>query len=96
MDLSGYNKNTILGQFYDNSNKEVVGKFSDEKPQAIIKEVVAPDLIKCILSSANNWNVLNQTFFPNHMCNDNCRIGHSITAKGVSKFQGQQSIKLLT
>ena len=41
LDLSGYNQNTPLGKFYDSSNRKVPGKFSDEKPQEIIREVIA-------------------------------------------------------
>ena len=41
MDLSGYEKDTVLGKFSDKSNKKVPGKFSDEKPLGIIREVVA-------------------------------------------------------
>ena len=44
MDLSGYEKDTVLGKFSDKSNKKVPGKFSDEKPLEIIREVVANKL----------------------------------------------------
>ena len=41
MDLSGYSENTKLCKLQDINNKKVPGKFSDEKPNEVIKEVVA-------------------------------------------------------
>ena len=41
MDLSGYDFRTPIGQFFSPQNRKVPGKFSDEKPLEIIKEVVS-------------------------------------------------------
>ena len=41
MNLNGYSENANLRKFQDIDNKKVPGKFSDEKPNEIIKEVVA-------------------------------------------------------
>ena len=41
MDLSGYAQGTPLWKFHDSTNKKVPGRFSDERPQEIIQEVIA-------------------------------------------------------
>ena len=41
MDLSGYLMNSPLQKYHNSANKKVPGKFSDEKPEEVIKEVVA-------------------------------------------------------
>ena len=89
MDLSGYDKSTVLGQFHDNSNKKVPGKFSDEKPHAVIKEVVAlkPKMYSIL---CKQLTCVRSDFNPNHTCIDKCRIGHSATAKGISKVAKQK------
>ena len=83
MDLSGYLKNTPLEKYYDPQNKRVPGKFSDEKPTEVIKEVIAlkPKMYsvttkKLTCRKANNSN---------HHCNSQCFYGHSVTAKGITK-----------
>lgn len=73
MDLSGYNEQTVLGQFCDMSNKKVVAKFSDEKPLEIIKE--------CVALKPKMYSILTKQLIPK----DNCSIGHSAIAKGVPK-----------
>ena len=83
MDLSGYVKNTPLEKFQDPKNKKVPGKFSDEKPTEIIKEVVAlkPKMYsvlskKLLCRKANNSR---------HQCNQKCFHAHAVTAKGITK-----------
>ena len=41
MDLSGYSTDSPLQKYHNSQNKKVPGKFSDEKPEEVIKEVVA-------------------------------------------------------
>ena len=71
MDLSGYDHCTVLGKFYDKSNKKIPGKFSDEKPLHIIKEVVA--------LKPKMYSILTQKLHPEGSCSTN----HFATAKGV-------------
>ena len=40
MDLSGYSTDSPLKKYHNSQNKKVPGKFSDEKPEEVIKEVV--------------------------------------------------------
>ncbi|KAL5259617.1 hypothetical protein ACHWQZ_G009911 [Mnemiopsis leidyi] len=89
MDLAGYQDGTSLSRFKDVTNKKVPGKFSDEKPTEVIKEVIAlkPKMYSVstkALTCANSKDV-------NHSCSTVCRDRHSITAKGVSK-SAQKSI----
>ena len=66
------------------------GKFSDEKPYAVIKEVIAlkpkmysilcQDLSECKEKRLDNL----------HSCTEKCHIKHSATAKGVSKISKQK------
>jgi len=82
MDLSGYEKDTCLGKFYDPTNKKIPGKFSDEKPNEIIAEVVAlkpkmysikTKILKCRIKSLD------------HICSADCFVGHTSRAKGITK-----------
>ena len=41
MDLNGYSTDSPLQKYHNSQNKKVPGKFSDEKPEVVIKEVVA-------------------------------------------------------
>ena len=79
MDLSGYHKDTPLGRFLDLSNKKVPGKFSDEKPLEIIKEVIAlkPKMYSMITKKL--------ICLENHECNPECLTGQCATAKGITK-----------
>ena len=79
LDLSGYNENTPLGKFYDSSNRKVPGKFSDEKPQEIIREVIA---LKPKMYSLLTKKLICKE---QHTCNKSCYEGGSITAKGITK-----------
>ena len=76
MDLSGYSENTKLCKFQDINNKKVPGKFSDEKPNEIIKEVVA---LKPKMYSLLTCSLL-----------ENKQESHQ-TAKGITKV-AQRSI----
>ena len=89
MDLSGYEKDTVLGKFSDKSNKKVPGKFSDEKPLEIIKEVVAnkPKMYSIITKKIF---CLTKDKIAHHLCDENCRNGHSATAKGVPRVAKQK------
>ena len=76
IDLSGYSENTKLCKFQDINNKKVPGKFSDEKPNEIIKEVVA---LKPKMYSLLTCSLL-----------ENKQESHQ-TAKGITKV-AQRSI----
>ena len=82
MDLSGYDKNTVLGQFADTSNKKVPGKFSDEKPEEIIREVIA---LKPKMYSVLTQRLTCKERSVGHVCTVGCHTGGSITAKGITK-----------
>ena len=73
MDLSGYNLKTPLGKYYNSENRKVPGKFSDERPNEIIKEVIA---LKPKMYSLRTKNLLCPTIQSDW---------HSATVKGVSK-----------
>ena len=79
MDLSGYHEDTPLGRFLDLSNKKVPGKFSDEKPLEIIKEVIAlkPKMYSIITKKL--------ICLENHDCTPECLNGQCATAKGITK-----------
>ena len=70
MDLSGYLMNSPLQKYNNSVNKKVPGKFSDEKPEEVIKEVVA---LKPKMYSVLAMPLLKQGL-----------ISHA-TAKGISK-----------
>ena len=82
MDLSGYDKITVLGQFADTSNKKVPGKFSDEKPEEIIREVIA---LKPKMYSVLTQRLTCKERSVGHVCTVGCHTGGSITAKGITK-----------
>ena len=79
LDLSGYNQNTPLGKFYDSINRKVPEKFSDEKPQEIIREVIA---LKPKMYSLLTKKLICKE---QNLCNKSCCEGGSITAKGITK-----------
>ena len=83
LDLSGYVKNTPLEKFCDPQNKKVPGKFSDEKPTEIIKEVIAlkPKMYSVVSKKLICRKVVNV----DHRCDDKCFHGHAVTAKGITK-----------
>ena len=81
MDFSGYVKGTPLARFHDPANKKVPGKFSDEKPTEIINEVIA---LKPKMYSVMTKQLLVKCEKP-HNCTSSCFIGHSVTAKGITK-----------
>lgn len=83
MDFSGYSENTILGKFYSPNNRKVPGKFSDEKPNEIIKEVVA--LKPKMYSLKTELLLCSKKKDFNHTCTKLCLQGHSATAKGVCR-----------
>ena len=70
MDLSGYSTDSPLQKYHNSANKKVPGKFSDEKPEEVIKEVVA---LKPKMYSVLAMPLLKQRL-----------ISHA-TAKGISK-----------
>ena len=84
MDLSGYSTSSLLGRFRDSSNKKVPGKFSDEKPNEIIEEVIAlkPKMysVKTKILECKKMKV-----DAKHTCSDACFKGNSVTAKGIKK-----------
>ena len=82
MDLSGYEDDTILGKFHDKNNKKVPGKFSDEKPLAVIREVCAlkPKMYSILTKTLKCSKISDE----GHVCGSGCQYGHSATAKGVS------------
>ena len=81
MDFSGYVKGTPLAIFHDPANKKVPGKFSDEKPTEIINEVIA---LKPKMYSVMTKQLLVKCEKP-HNCTSSCFIGHSVTAKWITK-----------
>ena len=81
MDLSDYRKDTSLGQFHDPVNKKIPGKFSDEKPLEIIREVVA--LKPKLYSILTKKLVCQKAKFPSHTCTQTCFMGHKVIAKGI-------------
>lgn len=103
IDLSGYLKNTVLGAFFDPENEKVPGKFSDEKPIEIIKEVIA---LKPKMYSIKTQRLLCEIVskreehtkrgkasqkYAGHVCESSCFVGGSTTAKGINK-QAQKHI----
>ena len=80
MDLSGYSKTSILAPFKDMTNKKVPGKFSDEKPNEIIKEVIA---LKPKMYSVLTKVLECKNSDSDHVCDVQCFLGHRATAKGV-------------
>ena len=83
MDLSGYVKNTPLERFYDPKNKKVPGKFSDEKPTEVIKEVIA--LKPKMYSVLSKKLMCRKADDSRHQCDQKCFHGHAVTAKGITK-----------
>ena len=90
MDLSGYQQDTSLGKFIDSKNKKVPGKFSDEKPNAIIKEVIAlkPKMYSILCQDLSECREIKLDTL--HSCCEKCNIKHSATAKGVSRTAKQK------
>ena len=86
MDLSGYSTTSILAPFRDVTNKKVPGKFSDEKTNEIIREVIAlkPKMYS-ILTKVLECKKINHPDHPHHVCDDCCFKGHSVTAKGIKR-----------
>ena len=70
MDLSGYKEGTSLSQFRNMDNKKVPGKFSDELPTEIIREVI-------VLKPKMYSILTKQLTSPDS--------GHTAKAKGVSR-----------
>ena len=83
MDLSGYAQCTLLWEFHDSTNKKVPGRFSDERPQEIIQEVIA--LKPKMYSLLTRKLVCQDSENLSHTCNDACSKAHSVTAKGITK-----------
>ncbi len=95
MDLASYEEGTCLGQFKNEVNKKVPGKFSDEKPTEIIKEVISlkPKMYSVLTEKLtckkeheceeSCGNTKNCTI--THECSAVCFRGHHVTAKGVKK-----------
>ena len=82
MDLASYQEGTSLYKFKDVANKKVPGKFSDEKPNEIIKEVIA---LKPKMYSIKSESLLCAKARDScHHCDSSCFSAHSITAKGIS------------
>ena len=79
MDLAGYSDSGPLARFKDTSNKKVPGKFSDEKPTEIIREVIA--------LKPKMYSLLTQPLecSKDHECSNSCLTRHSVTAKGISR-----------
>jgi hypothetical protein len=92
MDLSGYSTTSLLAPFRDVTNKKVPGKFSDEKDNEVIKEVIAlkPKMYS-VLTKILECKKKNHPDYPDHVCDDGCFKGHSVTAKGI-KRSAQKSI----
>ena len=84
MDLSEYSKNTSLGVFCDPTNKNKIGKFSDEKPKQIIRESInlKPKMYS-LLTKILECEKVNDN--PDHKCEATCFIGHYSTAKAIPK-----------
>ena len=70
MDLSGYSIDSPLQKYHNSQNKKVPGKFSDEKPEEVIKEVVA--------LKSKMYSILTEPLLTHRL------TGHT-TAKGISK-----------
>ena len=97
MDLAAYEEKTPLGKFKDSSNKKVPGKFSDEKPTEIIKELIAlkPKMYSILTEKLVCKKVHEceeycfqggrQLCERTHECTDACFYGHKVTAKGIAK-----------
>eukprot|EP00116_Pleurobrachia_bachei_P000372 sb/3460634/ len=83
MDLAGYHPDTALGKFRDPENKKVPGKFSDEMPTSVIREVVS---LKPKMYSIATRELICPVKYknPSHLCVPECEMGHSARAKGVS------------
>lgn len=88
MDFSGYSKTSPLASFRNMSNKKVPGKFSDEKPNEVIKEVVS---LKPKMYSVLTKVLECKNSDLDHVCDDQCFLGHRVTAKGI-KRSAQRSI----
>ena len=90
MDLSGYQHDTSLGKFKNTTNKKVPGKFSDEKPNAIIKEVIAlkPKMYSILCQDLGECR--EKKLDTLHSCTEKCHVKHSATAKGVSRIAKQK------
>lgn len=82
MDLSGYSKTSPLAAFRDPTKKKVPGFFSDERPNEIIREVVAlkPKMYSILTKVLECYKTKDDV---DHECNDDCFVGHSATAKGI-------------
>ena len=91
LDLSEYSKTSPLGQFHDPTNKKVPGKFSDEKPNEIIRETInlKPKMYS-ILTKVLECQKIKDV--PDHQCTDACSTENSLTAKGIKK-SAQKSIR---
>ena len=96
MDLASYDEGTCLGKFKDVTNKKVPGKFSDEKPTEIIKEVISlkPKMYsvlteKLICKKVHECEEVcfqeTEICCKTHECTKYCLIGHKVTAKGITK-----------
>ena len=70
MDLSGYSIDSPLRKYHNSRNKKVPVKFSDEKPEEVIKEVVA--------LRPKMYSILAEPLLTHRL------TGHT-TAKGISK-----------
>ena len=96
MDLASYDENTCLGKFKDMANKKVPGKFSDEKPTEIIKEVISlkPKMYSVLTEKlvCRKVHECEEACFQDavtcsktHECVESCLIGHKVTAKGIAR-----------
>lgn len=96
MDLAAYDEKTCLGQFKDVTNKKVPGKFSDEKPTEIIKEVISlkPKMYSVLTERLVCRKVHeceedcfqeSENCSKTHECIKSCFVGHKVTAKGITK-----------
>ena len=67
------------------------GKFSDEKPNQIIEEIVAlkPKMYSMTSKILKCRKVKDDA---DHECKDSCKSGHSVIAKGITKA-AQKSIR---
>eukprot|EP00116_Pleurobrachia_bachei_P000927 sb/3461189/ len=77
MDLAGYLPDSILGPFRELKNKKVPGKFSDELPTEIVREVISlkPKL----------YSILTKKLCSDCPSKCKCLPGHTAKAKGVSR-----------
>ena len=96
IDLASYDEGTCLGKFKDVTNKKVPGKFSDEKPTEIIKEVISlkPKMYSVLTEKliCKKVHECEEVCFQEtdiccktHECTKYCLIGHKVTAKGITK-----------